>query len=80
MDKQGDGYDFAERREKAVQLTKLRLRGLRLKWFNRYLASAQKYAPLREDGLAEIGLVYPLIRQMLQEQDPRPIWEQLRDK
>jgi pyruvate,water dikinase len=38
-----------------------------LKWFNRSLASAQKFAPLREDGLAEIGLAYPLIRQMLRE-------------
>jgi pyruvate,water dikinase len=44
-----------------------RLNGLRLKWFNKYLASAQKYAPLREDGLAEIGLAYPLVRQMLHE-------------
>jgi pyruvate,water dikinase len=44
-----------------------RLKGLRLKWFNKYLASAQKYTPLREDGLAEIGLAYPLIRAMLRE-------------
>ena len=28
---------------------------------------AQKYAPLREDGLAEVGLSYPLIRKMLRE-------------
>lgn len=34
-----------------------RLRGLRLNWFNKTLASAQKYAPLREDGLAE--LIFP---------------------
>ncbi|HEX6269530.1 MAG TPA: PEP/pyruvate-binding domain-containing protein [Anaerolineales bacterium] len=59
--------ESAERREKAVEAMRLRLRGLRLKWFNKYLASAQKYAPLREDGLAEIGLAYPLIRQMLRE-------------
>ncbi|MGE5373548.1 MAG: PEP/pyruvate-binding domain-containing protein, partial [Bacteroidota bacterium] len=59
--------ESAERRERAVAMTRLRLRGLRLKWFNKYLASAQKYAPRREDGLAEIGLAYPLIRQMLQE-------------
>ncbi len=44
-----------------------RLKGLRLKWFNQYLATAQKYAPLREDGLAEIGLAYPLARQMMRE-------------
>jgi rifampicin phosphotransferase len=59
--------ESAERREQAVVTMQKRLKGLRLKWFNRYLASAQKYAPLREDGLAEIGLAYPLIRQMLHE-------------
>jgi len=59
--------EAAERREQAVQAMRQRLRGLRLKWFNQYLASAQKYAPLREDGLAEIGLAYPLIREMLSE-------------
>ena len=59
--------ESAERRVQAVMMTRLRLKGLRLKWFNKYLASAQKYAPLREDGLAEIGLAYPLIRQMLRE-------------
>ena len=59
--------ESAERREQAVSKMRQRLQGLRLKWFNRYLASAQKYAPLREDGLAEIGLAYPLLRQMLRE-------------
>ena len=34
---------------------------------NFLLQNAQKYAPLREDGLAEIGLAYPLIRQILLE-------------
>jgi pyruvate,water dikinase len=56
-----------ERREQAAQAMRSRLKGRKLGWFNRYLASAQKYAPLREDGLAEIGLAYPLIRQMLLE-------------
>ncbi|HEY5731318.1 MAG TPA: PEP/pyruvate-binding domain-containing protein [Anaerolineales bacterium] len=60
-------HESAERREQAVLMMRQRLKGLRLKWFNKYLASAQKYAPLREDGLAEIGLAYPLIRQMLRE-------------
>lgn len=59
--------ESAERREQATETVKARLSGLRLKWFNKYLAIAQKYAPLREDGLAEIGLAYPLIRQMLRE-------------
>ena len=56
-----------EQREQATQAMHARLKGMKLKWFNQYLASAQKYAPLREDGLSEIGLAYPLIRQMLLE-------------
>lgn len=59
--------ESSERREQSVHVMRGRLTGLRLKWFNKCLASAQKYAPLREDGLAEIGLAYPLIRQMLRE-------------
>lgn len=57
--------DSVERREQAIEAIRKRVTGLLLKWFNKYLASAQKYAPLREDGLAEIGLAYPLVRQML---------------
>jgi pyruvate,water dikinase len=56
-----------KRREQARRQIVQRLKGWRLNLFNKYLNSAQKYAPLREDGLAEIGLVYPLIRQMLRE-------------
>jgi pyruvate,water dikinase len=56
-----------DRREQAVLRMQRRLRGLRLKWFNQYLRRAQRYAPLRENGLAEIGLAYPLIRAMLLE-------------
>ena len=59
--------ESAARREQFVEAMQKRLKGLRLKWFNKYLGSAQKYAPLREDGLAEIGLAYPLIRHMLRE-------------
>ena len=59
--------ESSERREQAVDMMRQRLRGLRLKWFNKYLTSAQKYAPLRENGLAEIGLAYSLVRQMLRE-------------
>jgi phosphohistidine swiveling domain-containing protein len=57
----------AERREQAVQVMDQRLKGWRKRLFHRLLAPAQKYAPLREDGLAEIGLAYPLVRQMLRE-------------
>jgi phosphohistidine swiveling domain-containing protein len=57
----------AERREQATQTMLDSLKGLRLKLFRRLLAPAQRYAPLREDGLAEVGLSYPLLRQMLRE-------------
>jgi phosphohistidine swiveling domain-containing protein len=57
----------AERREQATQTVLGRLRGLRLKLFHKALAPAQQYAPLREDGLADVGLSYPLLRQMLRD-------------
>jgi pyruvate,water dikinase len=44
-----------------------RLKGLRRRLFRSTLARAQKYAPRREDGLADIGLGYPLLRRMLLE-------------
>jgi pyruvate,water dikinase len=59
--------DSADRRERATRAMQDRLKGLRLSLFTINLARAQKYAPLREDGLAEIGLSYPLVRQMLLE-------------
>jgi pyruvate,water dikinase len=57
----------AERREQATHAVRDRLRGLRLKLFRKVLAPARRYAPLREDGLADVGLSYPLLRQMLRE-------------
>jgi pyruvate,water dikinase len=57
----------ADRRERATQTMLARLKGLRLKLFRKYVTSAQHYAPLREDGLADLGLSYPLLRQMLRE-------------
>jgi phosphohistidine swiveling domain-containing protein len=56
-----------ERREQATQVIQDRLRGLRLRLFRKAIAPAQRYAPLREDGLADVGLSYPLLRQMLRE-------------
>lgn len=56
-----------DEREQAMIRVRTRIKGWRLKWFDRRLTSAQKYAPLREDGLAEIGLAYPLIRAMFAE-------------
>jgi pyruvate,water dikinase len=57
----------AERREQVTQATLSRLRGLRRRLFRSTLERAQKYAPRREDGLADIGLGYPLLRRMLLE-------------
>ena len=57
----------AARREQATQRVISRLKGLRLRWFRRLLQSAQRYAPLREDALADVGLAYPLLRKMLRE-------------
>lgn len=57
----------AERREQATQAMLKRLKGLRLKLFSKVIAPAQRYAPLREDGLADVGFGYPLLRQMLRE-------------
>jgi len=56
-----------ERREGAMRAMGERLRGRRLKSFRKNLERAQKYAPLREDGLADVGLSYPLLRKMLRE-------------
>ena len=55
----------ADRRKDAVQTMLGRLKGRRLKSFQKNLERAQKYAPLREDGLADVGMGYPLIRRML---------------
>jgi phosphohistidine swiveling domain-containing protein len=57
----------AERREQATGATLKRLKGLRRNLFRKFIAPAQRYAPLREDGLADVGLGYPLLRQMLRE-------------
>jgi phosphohistidine swiveling domain-containing protein len=57
----------AERREQSQQAILARLQGWRLRNFRKFLAMAQRFAPLREDGLADVGLGYPLLRQMLRE-------------
>jgi len=54
-----------DRRTAAVQGMHGRLKGFRRKVFQKNLERAQKYAPLREDGLADVGLSYPLLRKML---------------
>jgi phosphohistidine swiveling domain-containing protein len=57
----------AKRREHATRLMQERLRGWRLNLFQKNLERAQRYAPMREDGLADVGLSYPLLREMLLE-------------
>ena len=59
--------DAQELREAAIRSMLNRLRGMRLRLFQSNLDRAQRYAPLREDGLADVGLSYPLLRQMLLE-------------
>jgi len=57
----------AERREQATQAILGRLKGLRLKLFRKLVTWAQKSVPLREEGLADLGLGYPQLRHMLLE-------------
>jgi pyruvate,water dikinase len=60
-------HEYEERRLEAEKRVRPRLRGLK-KWaFEKSLNWAQNLAPLREEGLAEIGLGYPVIRSMLEE-------------
>jgi phosphohistidine swiveling domain-containing protein len=60
-------WDATQTRETATQRMMSRLKGFRLNIFQKNLARAQRYAPLREDGLSDVGLSYPLLRQMLLE-------------
>jgi phosphohistidine swiveling domain-containing protein len=54
-------------REQAVQKILSRLHGVRLSLFNRQLNWAQSMAPLREDAIADTGLGWPVLRQILHE-------------
>jgi pyruvate,water dikinase len=54
-------------REQATQSVFARLKGLRLRLFRPLVQAAQRYAPLREDALADVGLGWPLLRRMLRE-------------
>jgi phosphohistidine swiveling domain-containing protein len=53
------------RRVAATRAMEQQLEGLRLRVFRWSMARAQRFAPLREDALADVGLGYPLVRQML---------------
>lgn len=59
---------FAARREQGAATVRARFkRGVKRWAFEKSLAWAQKQAPLREDGLAEVGLGYPALRRLLRE-------------
>jgi len=57
----------AAAREQATESVLARLRGLRRRWFERALRWAQRWGPLREDALADVGLGWPVLRRMLRE-------------
>jgi phosphohistidine swiveling domain-containing protein len=57
----------AAAREQAVQTMLTRLHGMRLSLFRRLVGWAQRFAPLREDALADVGLGWPVLRRMLRE-------------
>ena len=57
----------AAAREQAVQTMLTRLHGIRLSLFRRLVGWAQRFAPLREDALADVGLGWPVLRRMLRE-------------
>jgi len=59
--------EAAARRTAAVERIETRLKGLKLRWFRRLFDWAQRYAPLREDALADVGLGWPPLRKMLLE-------------
>lgn len=56
-----------KQRIQATQDMHKKLKGVRLWLFRKTVTIAQKYAPLREDGLADVGLSYPLLRDLLKE-------------
>jgi pyruvate,water dikinase len=54
-------------REQATESLLARLKGLRLRLIRPLVRTAQRYAPLREDALADVGLGWPQLRRMLRE-------------
>ena len=56
-----------ERRRQAEERVRGQIKGFRRWAFDKSLHWAQTQAPLREDGIAEIGLGYPVIRRLLGE-------------
>jgi pyruvate,water dikinase len=54
-------------REQATESLLARLKGLRLRLIRPLVRTAQSFAPLREDALADVGLGWPRLRRMLRE-------------
>ena len=54
-------------REQAMQMMLDRLRGPSRSLFRRLVGLAQRFASLREDALADVGLGWPVLRRMLRE-------------
>jgi pyruvate,water dikinase len=54
-------------RHRAMRQMLTQLRGIRRAAFRRLVGWAQRYAPLREDALADVGLGWPVLRRMLRE-------------
>jgi pyruvate,water dikinase len=59
--------EAAERRDRLVQEIEDRLDPVRRSVFQRLVAAAQRFAPIREDALADVGLAWPRLRQLLGE-------------
>ena len=59
--------EYADRRNASEQSVRERVKGIRRWGFEKSLSWAQSQAPLREDGIAEIGLGYPILRKLLLE-------------
>jgi pyruvate,water dikinase len=66
-DPQARQAEAAAHREVATRAVLARLRGPRRALFRRLLEWAQRFAPLREDALAEVGRGWPVLRRMLRE-------------
>jgi pyruvate,water dikinase len=63
----------AEAREQGAVSLLARLSGPRLRLFQRVLGWAQRWAPLREDSLADVGLGWPALRRILREAGSRMV-------
>jgi pyruvate,water dikinase len=60
-------------REQTAEALLARLGWLRLRLFKSMLPWAQRWAPLREDSLADVGLGWPVLRRILREEGSRMV-------